>query len=92
MGKAPILIDDDVRGDLEREASLSGSTASSVAQAAIEAYLRLRTAKRRAIEEATAEAEEGRFVSKQAVDRWVASWGTPGELPEPAPDVFKTAR
>ena len=38
--------------------------------------------------EAVAEADEGIFVSGEAIDRWLASWGTDKVLPMPEPDVF----
>ena len=88
MGKAAILIDDAMKIDLEREASRSGATTSAVAEAAIDTYLRLRSSKRGVIEAAIAEADEGVFVSKQAMDRWVSSWGSENSSLEPEPDVF----
>lgn len=88
MAKAAILIDDAMKTDLEREASLSGASSSSIAEAAIDTYLRLRSRKREAIETAIAQADGGVFVSKEAMDLWVSSWGTERVLPEPEPDVF----
>jgi predicted transcriptional regulator len=41
-----------------------------------------------AIDEALAEADKGVFISGEAVSKWLASWGTPDELPPPEPDIF----
>ena len=46
------------------------------------------TAKEAAIKAAVAEADKGVFVSSEAVDRWMESWGTDNELPIPEPDIF----
>ncbi|GLS23570.1 hypothetical protein GCM10007874_65910 [Labrys miyagiensis] len=37
---------------------------------------------------AAAEADKGVFISQEAVDAWVMSWGTDNELPRPEPDIF----
>ncbi|CAN7687505.1 hypothetical protein [Rhizobium sp. LjRoot254] len=47
-----------------------------------------KTAMQGAIEAALAEADKGIFVSQEAVDRWMESWGTENELPMPEPDIF----
>lgn len=88
MGRASIVIGDDIRDDLEREASLEDASASAIAEKAIEAYLKVKKAKRMAVLDASSEADKGIFVSREAVDRWVASWGGDTELPMPDPDVF----
>ena len=33
------------------------------------------------------EAGEGAFTSQEAMDAWVASWGSESELPPPEPDI-----
>ncbi|MDE0409710.1 MAG: hypothetical protein OXN81_17825 [Alphaproteobacteria bacterium] len=53
----------------------------------IEAMRRGHEEKRAAIHLAVAEAEEGVFISQEAMDAWVASWGTDTELPPPEPDI-----
>lgn len=40
------------------------------------------------LRQAIAEADRGIFVSSEAVDRWMESWGTENELPMPEPDIF----
>ena len=42
------------------------------------------------IDEAVREADEsGEFISHEAMEAWLRSWGTPDELPPPEPDIFK---
>ena len=49
--------------------------------------LRDRAEKRAAIREAVSEAEKGSFISQEAMDAWVTSWGEDSELPPPESDV-----
>lgn len=44
------------------------------------------------IAERLAEAEQGRFVSADSIEEWVASWLTPNELPPPDPDLHIARR
>ena len=82
-----LRIDADLKKSLEREAKREDRSASYLAVKAIEAMLRHRYEKRAAIRSAVAEAEEGVFISQEAMDAWVASWGTDAELPPPEPDI-----
>ncbi len=81
-------MDDELRQALEHEAKLEGRPAAQLAATAIKAMVDARVKKRRAIEAAFAEADKGVFVSEEAVDRWMDSWGTDNELPPPEPDIF----
>ena len=45
-----------------------------------------------AIKAAIEEADKGIFVSSEAVDRWMESWGTDNELSMPEPDIFPDAQ
>jgi len=47
----------------------------------------MRPSKVASIRSAVAEADEGVFISQEAMDAWVASWGTDAELPPPEPDI-----
>ena len=82
-----LRIDAALKRNLEREAQLEERSASYLAVKAIEAMLRSRAEKRAAIQSAVAEAEKGVFISQEAMDAWVASWGTDAELPPPEPDI-----
>ena len=82
-----LRIDADLKKSLELEAKREERSASYLAVKAIEAMLRSRAEKRAAIRSAVAEADEGVFISQEAMDAWVASWGTDTELPLPEPDI-----
>ena len=47
----------------------------------------MQTSKVASIRLAVVEADEGVFISQEAMDSWVASWGTNAELPPPEPDI-----
>ncbi len=55
-------------------------------------FLRSSEAERRVLKERIAEADKGVFISAEAMDRWIESWGTENELPPPEPDVFLKPR
>ena len=38
------------------------------------------------------EADEGAFISQEAMDAWVSSWGEDSEHPPPEPDVQITSQ
>lgn len=82
-----LRLDADLKRSLEREAEREERSVSYLAVKAIEAMLRSRAEKRSAIRSAVAEAEEGVFISQEAMDAWVASWGTDTELLPPEPDI-----
>ena len=82
-----LRIDADLKKNLEREARREERSASYLAVKAIEAMLRDRAEKRAAIRAAVSEADEGAFISQEAMDTWVSSWGEDSELPPPEPDV-----
>ena len=82
-----LRIDANLKKDLEREARREERSVSYLAVKAIESILRERAEKRAAIRAAVSEAEEGAFISQEAMDAWVSSWGENSELPPPKPDV-----
>jgi predicted transcriptional regulator len=77
-----------VRSQLEHEAKILDRSASYVATKAIESFLEARADRRRALEEAVAEADKGVFISEEAMNAWINSWGTDNELPPPETDIF----
>jgi predicted transcriptional regulator len=77
-----------IRSQLEQEAKSLDRSASYVATKAIESFLEARADRRRALEEAVAEADKGVFISEEAMNAWINSWGTDNELPPPEPDIF----
>ena len=82
-----LRIDAYLKKDLEREARREERSVSYLAVKAIEAMLRERAEKRAAIQAAVSEADKGAFISQEAMDACVSSWGENSELPPPEPDV-----
>ena len=82
-----LRIDANLKKSLELEARREERSASYLAVKAIEAMLRERAEKRAAIREAVSEADKGAFISQEAMDAWVSSWGEESELPPPEPDA-----
>ena len=83
-----IRLDTEVKAKLEQEARLEDRSAGYIAQKAIEDYLDAKAYKRECLREAIAEADKGVFISEEAMDAWIESWGTENELPMPEPDIF----
>lgn len=90
MASSPfsLRLSPELKERLDSVAESEDRSASYVATKAIEAFLDARDARHEAIRAAVAEADKGVFVSSEAVDRWMESWGTDNELPMPEPDVF----
>jgi len=80
-------LSDEIKTRLETEAALEERSAAYVVQKAVEEYLDTKEYKRECLREAIAEADKGVFISEEAMDAWVESWGTDGELPMPEPDI-----
>ena len=87
-----LRIDADLKKSLEHEARREERSISYLAVKAIEVMLRDCAEKRAAIRAAIAEADEGAFISQEAMDAWVSSWGTDSELPPPKPDIFPDSK
>jgi predicted transcriptional regulator len=81
-------VDPSLRDRLKMEAKLAKQSVSELAEVAISDFLDLRSRARAAAEAALSEAREDVFISADAMDRWVASWGSSDELAPPEPDVF----
>ena len=79
-----LRLDADTKTRLKKEAELLNRSESFIATTAIKNYLSAREQKRKAIDAAVAQAEQGNFISSQAMGAWVDSWGTDKEqaLPE----------
>jgi predicted transcriptional regulator len=77
-----------VKKRLDAEAKRIDRSSSWLATQAIEAMLEARAAKEEAIRLALIEAEKGEFISSEAMHRWIDSWGTENEVPEPEIDIF----
>lgn len=90
MGTSPytIRLDDELRHLLEQEALLEGRPATQLAVRAIQAMLEAKSAKRNAIDAAMDLADQGRFISSEAMNAWIESWDSERELPPPEADVL----
>ncbi|NKB28522.1 MAG: ribbon-helix-helix protein, CopG family [Rhodobacteraceae bacterium] len=82
-----VRLDPDLKASLESEAKREHVTPSQLATQAIRSLVEGRAAKRAMIDAALAEAEQGRFISQEAMTAWVDSWGTDDELPMPDADI-----
>lgn len=82
-----VRLPNDLRDEVDRFARMSKRSRSFVVKEAVAAYMEEQRAYREAIDEALAEADKGLFVSGEAVDKWLASWGTDNPLPPPEPDI-----
>ena len=94
MGEAPLSLHLDAKlmELLESEAHRQQSGTDDVARRAIERYLEIQEHHREVLEARIAEADNGVFISEDAMMRWISSWGTENELPPPEPDVFPDAK
>ena len=90
MGEVPLSlhVESELKSKLDDEARLQKSSPEMVAEHAIKRYLEIREYERDIIRERIAEADKGIFISEEAMNRWIDSWGTENELPPPDPDIF----
>lgn len=87
-----LRISPEIKRELEKYARATQRSSAFIVKEALEAHLEERRAYLAAIEEAEREADEGVFVSGEAVVKWMQSWGKDNELPTPEPDIFPDAR
>ena len=91
MGTTPysIRLDDDLRKSLEREAEIEDRPPAQLAVRAIRSMLEAKAAKRAAIDSALEEADQGKFISAEAMNAWIDSWDSENELPAPKADITR---
>ncbi|MCL3883913.1 hypothetical protein [Marivita sp. GX14005] len=89
LGTAPysIRLDEALRQSLEREAAIEDRPPTQLAVRAIRSMLEAKAAKRAAIEAALERADQGRFISAEAMNDWIESWDTRNEVPSPKADI-----
>lgn len=87
-----LRLDTELREALEQEAALEERPAAQLAAQAIRAMVEAKAAKRSAIEAALSEADEGAFISQDAMNSWIDSWDSEAELPMPTVDVVPPSR
>lgn len=78
----------EAKKELDAYARATRRSSAFIVKEAVEAHLADRRAYMETVEEGEREADEGVFVSGEAVIRWLQSWGTDNELPRPEPDIF----
>jgi predicted transcriptional regulator len=90
MANSDILVSlpEELRQEVDNFAKATQRSRSLVVKEAVEAYMEDQRAYQAAIDEAIIEADKGVFISGDAVDRWLKSWGTDNVLPMPEPDIF----
>jgi RHH-type rel operon transcriptional repressor/antitoxin RelB len=83
-------IPEELEAKLEALAISSNRPKGFLLTEALERYVEREAWQLRKIDEAVRAADEsGAFISQEAMERWILSWGTDAELPPPEPDVFK---
>ena len=87
-----LRIDANLKRSLEEEARRERRSASWLAVQAIEALLRGREEKRAAIRVALDEADQGVFISRDAMDAWISSWDSDPAGPPPEPDIRSASK
>jgi RHH-type transcriptional regulator, rel operon repressor / antitoxin RelB len=88
-----VRLPDDLKAELELLAKATNRSKSYLATKAIADYVERNAWQVKELQQAIAEAEEGVFVSEEAVDAWLDSWGTENELAAPKADIpAKTQR
>src|SRR6056297_2960090 len=89
LGTSPysIRLDDALRQSLEREAEIEDRPPTQLAVRAIRAMLEAKVAKRAAIEAALEQADQGKFISAEAMNDWIDSWDTEDEVSIPKADI-----
>ena len=82
-----LRIDPELKRELEELARHEERPLSQVAVRALRACVKAQKEHRAAIEEAMRQADEGCFISAQAIHDWMRSWDTEDEFPPPEPDI-----
>ena len=83
-------LDTELKSKLKQEAQHLNRSESYIAATAIEKYLLACEQKRKAIDLAVKQAEQGDFISSEAMGAWIDSWGTANELNPPEANLKNT--
>ena len=76
------------RSTLARLASETRRTPERIVEEALSDYILDHEAYLAAVDKAVAEADQGAFISGDAVMHWLNSWASGNPVPAPQPDVF----
>ena len=82
-----LRIDPELKRELEELERREERPLSQVTVRVLRAYVKVQREHRAAIEEAMRQADEGRFISAEAIHDWMHSWDTEDDLPPPEPDI-----
>lgn len=83
-----LRLPEDLKNSLSKISKLAHRSQSQIAVRAITEYVERNEWKIKALQVAKQEADKGVFVSHDAIDTWLDTWGTDSELPAPEPDVL----
>ncbi|NUH65493.1 hypothetical protein HTT03_09365 [Sulfitobacter sp. S0837] len=86
-----IRLYDELRQSLEREAEIEDRPPAQLAVRAIRLMLEAKTAKRTAIRAALERADQGKFISAEAMNDWIDTWDTKDEVSAPRADIARTS-
>ena len=92
MDDGSITIGPQIKDDLDREARRQNMSADDLAQRAIRGYLTYQEREREILRERIAEADNGVFVSSEAVLEWMKKIESDPAAPFPEPDTFLPRR
>ena len=82
-------VDERINDDLEKLASSFNRSKAFLITEALEDYIDRQAWIVAKAERAFAEADaSGEWISHEAMERWMLSWGTENELPPPGPDIL----
>jgi RHH-type transcriptional regulator, rel operon repressor / antitoxin RelB len=87
-----VRLPDELKAELELLAKATNRSKSYLATKAIADYLQRNAWQIKELQLALQEAEKGEFVSEEAVDAWLDSWGMENELAPPLVDVVTKKR
>jgi len=90
--KVSFEIPDPMKRKLDRLSRTTKRDPSVLAREALADYLLRQDEQAAAIDEAVRAADDGRFVSHEAISEWLESWGSADEKAAPGIDVVKARR
>lgn len=82
-----VRVPEELKKQLEALSGATHRSKSYLAAKALEEYLERNAWKAEQLQEAAKEADKGVFVSGQAVNQWLESWGTDNETQVPKADT-----
>lgn len=82
------FIPEELNTHLESFIQASHYSKSSIITTALAEYITRNEQKVRLLNKARKEADKGVFISQQAIETWLDSWGSEEECPAPEADIF----